>query len=465
MFTHWMPAQWRRRSIASLITLLTLTLLLALIITPTPSHADSSSPNECAKSIESDNTVEPGLSDKSEDTVPVPIAMGPYISPIVSTRVKDKAVDSESPIIDEVTSALLNSDIGWPVGLELRASGYYFEGIESNNLGTIISPETGESTSDFLARLAIEGYVPAAYGEACFTSAGQTVEAQAMTELGGTKPYFARKYGDFGTWVWAFERSRQSAGAQEYLEKDWTSSFMDDAETNSIRAPIEVTSEVSEHIVEVGASLNDTITVSGFPEDHGTFAGNGEYGFGADEPYAQISVWWAGDPDNPANDAMYEPSGSGIPEEDRNHELVTQWNVRAVNGTYSLDKGRVDGSETPVSVIAKKHGWYVFVWSFKGDDRAMPVSSSYDDPAERVFVVEPEAEEEPEEPREEIDEPEEPDKEESEDEEIEGTVQKTVAGPKQLGKTGSGVLLVTGIGVAVLSVGAIMLVAIKRRSL
>ena len=32
-------------------------------------------------------------------------------------------------------------------------------------------------------------------------------------------------------------------------------------------------------------------------------------------------------------------------------------------------------------------------------------------------------------------------------------------------KTGSGVLLVTGIGEAVLSVGAIMLAAIKRRSL
>ncbi|TPF93935.1 hypothetical protein BG22_06380 [Bifidobacterium sp. UTBIF-78] len=80
-------------------------------------------------------------------------------------------------------------------------------------------------------------------------------------------------------------------------------------------------------------------------------------------------------------------------------------------------------------------------------------------------MVEPEVEEEPEEPREEIEEPEEPDKEEPEDEEIEETVQKTVAGPKQLGKTGSGVLLVTGIGVAVLSVGAIMLAVIKRRSL
>lgn len=67
--------------------------------------------------------------------------------------------------------------------------------------------------------------------------------------------------------VSAVEQSKQ---AQEYLIGDWISPFMEAAESNTSRRKLEVMSTVTEHSADIGAELSDTITVSGFPADHGS---------------------------------------------------------------------------------------------------------------------------------------------------------------------------------------------------
>ena len=86
------------------------------------------------------------------------------------------------------------------------------------------------------------------------------------------------------------------------------------------------------------------------------------------------------------------------------------WDVPAKNGTIRVGAGSLDAHGKPINIIAEDHGWYVFVWSFAGDDRVMPAASAYDDQWEQARVsVEPEEEEdEEEETVEENDEPETP---------------------------------------------------------
>lgn len=67
---------------------------------------------------------------------------------------------------------------------------------------------------------------------------------------------------------------------------------MEATESNTSRRKLEVMSTVTEHSADIGAELSDTITVSGFPADHGQYAGNEEYEFAADRPYATVSVWY-----------------------------------------------------------------------------------------------------------------------------------------------------------------------------
>ena len=159
---------------------------------------------------------------------------------------------------------------------------------------------------------------------------------------------------------------------------------MEATESNTSRRKLEVMSTVTEHSADIGAELSDTITVSGFPADHGQYAGNEEYEFAADRPYATVSVWGSGDPDNPSNDEAYKPSGGEVPTEDDNHRLLATWEIPAMNGTFKIGAGALDAHGAPMYLTAERPGWYVFVWRFEGDDRVSPASSRYDDAWERV---------------------------------------------------------------------------------
>ncbi|OZG62985.1 cell surface protein [Bifidobacterium lemurum] len=365
-------------------------------------------------------------------------------TPALSTVTSRKVVDAGEKVVDRVTSAVSGEDSVWVPGLELRARGYYFAGLSSARLDMRFEPKAGEGTAAFLSRLAANGLKPVAYGTAAFTDSGQSVDAQAVTEPGGKEPYLTDESGGFGTWVWAFERDDQSLEAQEYVLKDWTSAFGDASETNSNRAKVAVDSTVTEHSADVGASLSDTITVSGFPDDHGTFAGDEELGIGADRQYARVSVWWSGDMDDPSKDDDHRPSSKEPPVEDEHHRLIGTWEYRAVNGTFKVGAGAPDAHGEAVHITAENHGWYVFVWSFDGDDRVMPHTSRYDDAWETVRVGEPWVPEEPEKPQEPPQTPEE-----------------------RLPITGVGEMVAVAIGVmaAAAVVGVTMFAIIKRRSL
>ena len=309
--------------------------------------------------------------------------------PSVSTQVSDKVLDAASPVFDDVTSGVGDEGSHWVPGLKLQARGYYFDGLGKDDLGKVIAPNARESADAFLARLASSGHKPSAYGKASFTGVGQRVRVQAMTKPDGDAAYLTPKTGGFGTWVWVFRRSEQSKRAQEYLTGDWVSPFMEASESNVGRGKVEVMSTVTEHSADVGAELSDTITVSGFPADHGQFMGDETYGFTADQPYATVSVWWSGDPDNPSNDEAYKPSGGEVPTEDDNHRLLATWEIPAMNGTFKIGAGALDAHGAPMHLTADRHGWYVFVWRFEGDDRVSPASSRYDDAWERVRVLPP----------------------------------------------------------------------------
>lgn len=405
---------------------------------------------DCEQLIEADSAQDMVALANSitQDGVSATFEVGRSIfQPLVSTRVTAKIIETGDSVSDEVTSKLESGQ--WDTGMKVLASGYYFDGIDADDLGKTIAPMEYETTAEFLERLASDGHKPVAYGRAFFEHPEQTIQVRAVTEIDGEKEYLAKQNSDFGTWVWAFERAVQDDNVKKYMEGDWTSSFLEPSETNLTRRSIEVSSQVTEQLVEIGSDLSDTITVSGFPEKHGSFAGNEKYEFGADLPYAQVSVWWSGDADDSSNHDAYEPSTEKVPDkEDANHELVAQWNVPAENGTYKVGAGQKDAEGKAITITAERSGWYVFVWSFGGDDRAAPVSSRYDDAQERTYAteLEPELREEPE-PEEELKQPE------------------VTTTSKQLGKTGSAVLLLSGIGVSVLSVGIMMLAAIKRRSL
>lgn len=309
-------------------------------------------------------------------------------TPSVTTAVESTVVESGGRIVDEVTSGVSGSGSVWVADLPLTATGWYFDGIDVTQ--RTVEPDPGETASAFLKRLEGLGYAPSAYGQATFTGPDQTVRAQAMREQGGSEPYEAAGDGSLGTWVWAFERDLQSEKAREYVLKDAVSPFLETSESNVNRARVEVESAVDSHAAVVGAELSDTIVVRGFPQDHSTFPGDDVLGIGADEPYARVSVWWAGDPDDAANDGRCRPSGAEAPQEDANHRLIGTWDYPAGNGRVRVGGGAVDVHGNPVSITARTHGWYVFIWAFDGDDRVAPAASAYDDARERVRVEETE---------------------------------------------------------------------------
>ena len=361
-------------------------------------------------------------------------------TPSLSTVAVEKIVDAGRPVSDEVTSGVSGDDSHWPAGLELVAEGYYFDDIPAKRLVDRMSPKDGESVEDFLARVERRGYTPAAYGEAAFTDVGQTRVVTAHTAAG--EEYLTPERGGVGTWVWAFDATDQSAQAREYVLADAVSGFLEAAETGSNRSKLDVESSATEHSAVVGSHLSDVITVSGFPDDHGLFAGDEEYGIGADEPLAQVSVWWSGDPENPDNDDAYAPQGADPPQEDAHHKLIGTWDYPAANGRIRVGGGSEDAHGEAVNIIAETHGWYVFVYSFGGDDRVEAAASRYDDRWEhtRVTGEEPEEPEEPETPEE----PEE---------------------PEPLPVTGSALGALALTAVAALAVGALTIAAIHRRSL
>lgn len=336
-------------------------------------------------SVSSQNLLR-GAEAKTADAAETSFDTVTVFSPALTTQTTPKSVDPGAMVTDDVTMRLVGDDNYWPADSAVEATGWYFGGLRGENLDAVIRPDSGETAQDFLGRLKQLGFEPAAYGNATFTHDGQHRQVQAVGEPNGTEPYRARDGDTYGTWVWSVERQRQSAPVQQVMTQDWVSGFMEPAETNVTRTPVQVRSQAGEHSAHVGAMLTDVIEVSGFPDDHGEFGGNEQYGLAPDEPNAQVSVWWAGD-GNDGDDEPYRPQGETEPEEDEHHTLIGSWDVPARNGTVRFGGGQPDAHGDAVTVRAARPGWYVFVWKFKGDARAMPQQSAYGDSWECVRVV------------------------------------------------------------------------------
>ena len=294
-----------------------------------------------------------------------------------------------APVTDDVQVSALPGSGAWPRGAQVHARGWYFGGLPVSALGERYVPNAHATAPEFLEQLARAGYEPCAFAEATFGASGQTVHVQGVREPGSDEPYLAEQ-GGFGTWVWAIERERQSRDVRELLADDVITAFMDPSETHAVRAPLTVESRVVESTVQPGAQIADVIRVSGFPDEHGNWAGSSEHGIDTDVPYAQVRVWWAGSGDG-QDDGAYEPADAQEPEEDDHHTLIGTWEYEAINGEIHVGGGAPDAHGDPVEISAERPGWYVFVWEFAGDGRVQTATSSYADPQERVFVrVEPE---------------------------------------------------------------------------
>lgn len=297
--------------------------------------------------------------------------------PTLATQVSDKVLAAGDIVEDEVVSGVQEGD-EWADGVTLKAEGYYFTGIGADRLGDVVRPNTGEGAQAFLDRLAGMGRRPVAYAAAEFDAPGQRVRARAVDKPGGNALYRARGGDGIGTWVWAFRKDAQEGAARDYVRADHVSPFLLAEESASTRSPVEVDSTATEHSVQVGAQITDTITVSGFPADHGEFEGDEAYGIGPDVKLAQVSVHWSAD----------VPSAQSPPsEDDETHRLVGTWDYPAVNGVIKVGGGRPDAHGEPVEIIAEKPGYYVFVYAFAGDDRAAAVTSAWNDPWERVHAT------------------------------------------------------------------------------
>lgn len=304
--------------------------------------------------------------------------------PTLATEVTARSLKPGDEPRDAVMSGTADGDV-WAAGAAFDAQGYYFDGLSAQDVAVPVAPDPGEGAVAFLGRLAADGHVPNAFGRARFDGPGQRVEVTATTAPDGGGNYRTR--GGFGTWVWVIDRGAQDPRAAKMLDGDVVTPFAERAETHGTVTRLSVESTVTEHAAVVGSEISDRIAVSGFPDDHGAFRGDEALGFGPDRATAQVSVYWAGDRDDPERIDDYRPSGAEPPGADAHHRTIGTWRYPAVNGEIRVGGGAPDADGDPVTIIAEDPGWYVFVYAFDGDDRVEATSSRYDDAWERVRVT------------------------------------------------------------------------------
>lgn len=175
--------------------------------------------------------------------------------------------------------------------------------------------------------------------------------------------------GGFVTWVWEMKKSSQPEWVRPYLAADWADDYGINIETHSVRWPISIVSEVKEYNVHLkGGRAFDRIDMTGFPENHGTFEGDGYWGADLDEVVHTVYGPFKTE-DELTDDLDLE-----------NAPVLTSITTPARNGTYHLGYTNED------AIKPTKPGYYVIVSSFGGDDRVQPFTSSPGDIRERFFV-------------------------------------------------------------------------------
>ncbi|GAA2829392.1 hypothetical protein FB468_2785 [Leucobacter komagatae] len=172
----------------------------------------------------------------------------------------------------------------------------------------------------------------------------------------------------FVTWVWEVKKSSQPEWVRLYLAADWQDEYGINIESHSVRWPLTITSEVREYNVHKNGRAFDRITVTGFPDNHPEFTGDGYWG--PDEQELEHTVYGPFQTDAELTDDL---DLSDTP-------VLTRITTPAKNGVYDIgytDEDRIQPTEA---------GYYVIVTRFAGDDRVQPFTSSPADIWERFYV-------------------------------------------------------------------------------
>lgn len=185
-----------------------------------------------------------------------------------------------------------------------------------------------------------------------------------------TSPEVVLPNAGFVTWVWQVRLASQPEQFRDYIADDWADEYGIPVESTSVRHPIQTTSQLREYNVHEGGRAFDTIVVSGFPDNHPDFAGDGYWG--ADTETITHTVYGPFQNDTVLTDDLDLTDAP----------VLTTVETEARNGVYQIgytDEDRITPTEP---------GYYVIVSSFAGDDRVRPYQSSPGDIRERFFVPE-----------------------------------------------------------------------------
>lgn len=185
-----------------------------------------------------------------------------------------------------------------------------------------------------------------------------------------TSPEVVLPNAGFVTWVWQVRLASQHEQFRDYIADDWADEYGIPVESTSVRHPIQTTSQLREYNVHEGGRAFDTIVVSGFPDNHPDFDGDGYWG--ADAQTITHTVYGPFDTDTVLTDDLDLTDAP----------VLTSVDTPARNGVYQIgytDEDRITPTE---------RGYYVIVSSFAGDDRVQPYQSSPADIRERFFVPE-----------------------------------------------------------------------------
>ncbi|MGF3053701.1 hypothetical protein ACQUSY_07025 [Microbacterium sp. YY-03] len=174
----------------------------------------------------------------------------------------------------------------------------------------------------------------------------------------------------FVTWVWQVRLAAQPEELRDYLAGDWIDEYGIPVESTSVRHPIETTSQLREYNVHEGGRAFDTIIVSGFPDNHPDFKGDGYWG--ADTKTITHTAYGPFATDTVLTDDLDLTDAP----------VLTRVDTPARNGVYQIGYTDVD------RITPTEPGYYVIVSSFDGDDRVQPYQSSPADIRERFFVPE-----------------------------------------------------------------------------
>jgi hypothetical protein len=165
-------------------------------------------------------------------------------------------------------------------------------------------------------------------------------------------------------------RKADAGALAEYVREDFTAPYFEEVETAVNRFDLTHESQTREFNVAPGGRAFDRITVTGFPEDHGDFAGLGRWG--ADLGQATVTVH---------GPLAQLPTTTDVPP---GTPVLWQGTVDAADGVHEV------GYDDPITVApVATHpagDYYVFVYAFAGDDRVEPFTSRFDDVREAFYV-------------------------------------------------------------------------------